>query len=352
MTVDPIAGGGRRHFLRLMAASWPGLQFGGAETSGSRKPLRGIFPIMQTPFTQAGGVDTESLRREAVFLDRCRVHGMVWPQFASEYASLSYEERIAGMELIASAGKRLAPAVVLGVQAGDVETATKYAKHAARVGADAVVALPPTGETSQDRILDYYRRIGEASPLPLFAQTIGNMSVEFVLKMAERIPTFRYVKDEAGQTLPRLSQFAKSGSLNAFTGAHGKTLLDELERGSAGSMPAASFADLYVAAWNAWNRGDRKRAAAMFAKTSLLVAEVQVYGIESLKYILHLRGVFPTYHMRGSGGVTPPASTGLEPGAPLDETGKKLIRELIEFVKPDLQTALMRSHYRRSEVAI
>ena len=46
--------------------------------------------------------------------------------------------------------------------------------------------------------------IGAACRAPLIIQAIGQMSVDMVLRMAERIPTLRYVKDEAGVTLPRL----------------------------------------------------------------------------------------------------------------------------------------------------
>ena len=38
--------------------------------AASGKPLRGVFPIMATPFTPAKGVDFEDLRREVDFLDR------------------------------------------------------------------------------------------------------------------------------------------------------------------------------------------------------------------------------------------------------------------------------------------
>ena len=67
------------------------------------KPMRGVFIIMATPYTEANAVDYEDLAREVDFLDRCGVHGMVWPQLASEYSKLTKEERMRGMEAI---GKR------------------------------------------------------------------------------------------------------------------------------------------------------------------------------------------------------------------------------------------------------
>src|SRR4029450_13496184 len=95
------------------------------------KPMRGIFIIMSTPFTAAGAVDYEDLEREVDFLARCGVHGMVWPQLASEYASLNQEERMRGMEVLAKASRGKTPALVLGVQGPNVEAAHEYLKSGA-----------------------------------------------------------------------------------------------------------------------------------------------------------------------------------------------------------------------------
>ena len=85
----------RRHFLAQVAgaaAAW-------ALPTDTPKPLRGIFIIMATPFTEAGAVDFEDLENEVRWMDRCAVHGMVWPQLASEYMTLSKEERLRSMEV-------------------------------------------------------------------------------------------------------------------------------------------------------------------------------------------------------------------------------------------------------------
>src|SRR5689334_20345634 len=67
--------------------------------------FRGIFPILQTPYSQSGGVDFAVLEREVHFLDRCGVHGVVWPQRASQYQYLSFQERIEGAERVVAAAK-------------------------------------------------------------------------------------------------------------------------------------------------------------------------------------------------------------------------------------------------------
>jgi 4-hydroxy-tetrahydrodipicolinate synthase len=290
------------------------------------KPLRGIFAIAQTPFTDSNQLDLKVLAREVEFIDRGGVHGFVWPQMASEYSTLTKAERLAGAEAILATGKRLRPAMVIGVQAPDVQTAVEYARHAEKLGADALISLPPAQQDNDDAVVAYYQEVGAATELPLFAQTTRNMSVALVLRMFKEVPTLRYVKDEAGGSpLGRIGQLREqtADKLKVFTGNHGRTLFDEMERGSSGTMPAASFADLYASVWDLWHSGWQHAALDLFEKAELLIPEVEAYGVASLKYLLCLRGVFTTYAVRGK-----------DSAAPLDDSAKKTLRDLARFANP------------------
>jgi 4-hydroxy-tetrahydrodipicolinate synthase len=317
----------RRRFLHLMGAGAAALT---ARADSGRKPLRGIFPIAQSPFTEADKLDVDSLVEQVRFLDRGRVHGCVWPQIASEWFTLTESERLAGAEAIAATGKKLRPAIVIGVQAPDVATAVKYARHAAKAGADALISLPPAG-AGAEAVLDYYKTVGSATSLPLFAQAVGDLSVDQLIAMYKAIPTLRYVKDEAGQPLERVGPLREKSrdELKVFTGMHGKTLIEEMIRGFSGSMPAAGFADLYAAAWDLWHEGKQREAVDTFGKAAILIEEAMVHGTESLKYILCLRGVFKTYCTREknkAGGRTH-----------LDEGAKKALAQILDLMKPYLR---------------
>jgi 4-hydroxy-tetrahydrodipicolinate synthase len=282
------------------------LLFGGAALipgAGGATRFEGIYPIMQTPFTTSDAVDMEVLARQVRFMDRCGVHGVVWPQLASEYASLTAEERLEGMEAVVKAARGLKPKVVLGVQGKDTDEAMRYVERANQLKPDAVIALPPRDVRDDKIIGDYFRAIGKASPLPLFIQAIGKLSIDYIIALSKDVPTLRYVKDEASPTLPRISQFSqRSPELTIFTGGHGKTMLDEMMRGARGTMPAASFGDLYVAVWDLWNAGKKQEAFEMFGRVSALVAEISAYGVGSLKFILCERGVFQNWRTRQKGG--------------------------------------------------
>ena len=318
----------RRDFLRLCGAGALALVLpGDSRSAAAGKPLRGIFPIAQTPFTSAGALDVDALAEQVRFLDRGGVHGCVWPQLASEWATLKREERQAGAEAITATGKKLKPAIVIGVQAEDAEAAVRYARHAEKAGADAVIALPPPKQSDPKVLLDYYRRIGAATPLPLFAQAVGSMSVDLLVELWQTVPTLRYVKDEAGQPLLRIAPLRErtKGELKIFTGGHGKTLIDEMRRGFEGTMPAASFADLYAGAWDRWHAGQTAEAMEIFARAAVLINEISAFGLESMKYILVQRGVFKTYSVREA------------QHDHLDEEGKKVLRELLDFARPYLK---------------
>lgn len=326
----------RRSFLHLVAGG--SLSITAGAENATAKQLRGVFPIAQTPFTDSDKLDIDSLVEQLRFIDRGRVHGFVWPQLASEWSTLSESERLEGAEALGSAAKKLRPTLVLGVQAPNTEAAVRYAVHAKKVGADAVISLPPVDEKDPKAVVAYYKRVGEATDLPLFAQAVGNMSVPTLIEMYNAVPTFRYVKDEAGQPLFRIRELRERSSdhLKIFTGGHGRTMIDEMNRGFSGTMPAASFADLYASAWDLWQEGKQKESMEIFGRVSMLISEVSVYGIESLKYILQLRGVFQTYRTREKrNNVQSAASIGL--GGRLDESGKDIIRRMLDDVKPWLK---------------
>jgi 4-hydroxy-tetrahydrodipicolinate synthase len=319
----------RREFLAAAAAGGSAILLHADTLEAPPRRLEGIFPIMQTPFTDSGALDHATLQNEVRFLARVGAQGMVRPQLASEYVSLTEEERLSGADTIVRAVRALKatpvrPVVVIGVQAANAHAAARYARHADQLGADAVIAIPLDGGKDESKQMDYYAAIGAACSKPLIVQTIGNMSVDLVLRMAKEIPTLRYAKDEAGVTLARLTDYRQRGQIlqGVFTGAHGPTFLDELARGAVGNMPSSGFADLYVGAWQAWKNRRQEEAMDIFSKALLLIMDARAYGIPGQKYILQLRGVFPNSKCRGE-----PAN------ALFDDEAKAAIQRTVNYAK-------------------
>lgn len=326
----------RREFLALLASSglatWASVRSAGA-TGGDSKPLNGVFPIGQTPFTESDKLDLDCLAAEVSFVNRGRVHGFAWPQIASGWSMLSESERLAGAEAILASGKGQRTALIIGVQdkAGNIEQARKYAKHADKNGADGIISLPPPGATDPRAILEYYKQLGLATDLPLFVQTTGNLSVDAVIEMYKAIPTMRVVKDEAGNPLERVRPLIeKSGNkLAIFSGNGVRTMIEEMELGFAGHCPTTGMADLYQAAWDLWHENKRGEAFDMFGR---VLAFGSIPG--SGNYVLVARGVFKettTYRLT-------PGMDGPKGPPPLDSAGKKLVHEALDtYLKPYLR---------------
>lgn len=317
---------GRRSFLTLAAAA------AAPARGASGKPLRGIFPIMHTPFTGGDKVDFDDLVKEAHFLDKTGAHGMVWPQLASEWASLRPEERFTGAEALAKVAPKLRPALVLGMQAPTVDEAVEYARHAGRLAPDAIIAIPQPGVTDEAKLFEYYKAIGAACNRPFFVQAIGNMTADFIVEMSKAIPTLRYIKDEAGPPLPKLTFYReKHPELFPFTGNGGKTLYEEMLRGSSGNMPGSTFPDLYAAAWDLFHAGKHAEAAQMCMRTTWFLPVIETYGSAGTKYIMTLRGVFKTNLSRGGKPNSP------KNGTPLDDEAKRNIKAMVEQLRPWLK---------------
>src|SRR5436190_602322 len=238
----------RRQFLNTLGAAAIAVR----APAAASKPMRGIFIIMATPYTEAKAVDYEDLAREVDFMDRSGVQGMVWPQLASEYSKLSKDERMQGMRAIAKAAKGKRPALVLGVQGPNTEAALEYARAAEALEPDALIAMPPGEAESLEDYRRYFRALAGVTRRPFFVQTTGGSrkvtpTIEFLLELAREFPNFGYVKEELQPVNERMTELAKHRPLikSVFSGAAGKGMMYEMRQGFDGTMPGAPYADVY-----------------------------------------------------------------------------------------------------------
>src|SRR5215207_8644232 len=125
--------------------------------------FRGVFAIPPTPFDDAGNVDEGSLRRCVDFCVTAGSHGIVAPVNASESIALTDAERLRVAEVLVEQAARRLP-VVIGVSGISTAASVLYARHAARLGADAVIAMPPyVRHAPADEIFDFYVEVARAA---------------------------------------------------------------------------------------------------------------------------------------------------------------------------------------------
>ena len=318
----------RREFLHTLAGGALGLALAGKGWSAAAKPMRGVFPIGQTPVTESDKLDLECLQNEVRFCNQYQVHGFAWPQIASGWNTLSEKERLDGAEAILAAGKGGRTALVIGVQdkEGKIAQSIAYAKHAAKNGAE------------------YYKTIGQATDLPLIVQTQGDTSVDLIVEMARQVPTMKCVKDEAGNPLARVTQIRErtSDKLAVFSGNGVRTMIDEMRLGFSGHCPTTVLSDFYAAAFDLWHAGKRREAFDMFGRIQAFNSITGASG-----YLMVVRGVFKentktrNNPAMGGGAAAGAGAGGGRAGrgpAPLDEAARQAVRDSWDqFMKPHLR---------------
>lgn len=274
------------------------------------KSYRGIYVIVTTPFTETFEIDEDSLRATLKFCFDAGVHGVVAPANASEVGYLTDAERRRVAEIVVSEARGKAKAVV-GISSNHYRQAAAFAAHAAEIGADAVLAMPPTFHPATPaEIKEYYRQIVAAAPqMPLILQNaIGlgatPMSPAFMAELVAELPTARFVKEEttySAENAEEIRRLAGDRLIGVMGGRAGKTLLEEVPRGICGTMPACEFADVHVALWKAIEAGETERSRDIFPRLLPLLDFESTYGIPLCKEVLKARGVVPSSRWRQSG---------------------------------------------------
>lgn len=228
--------------------------------------LRGIFPIVYTPFDANGQIDEEDLFRLVDYLIESGAHGLAAVGGASECHKLSVIERKWLAERTIAAARRRVP-VMVGVTAANTVDAIELARHAAELGACAVFAAPPLfGQATTKSLLAYYRALAQAVSLPIFIQDAQvSVGPALVAQLADVAANLRYLKEESpnesGHRISEVLELTQGGVTVLSGGSH---LLDDLARGAVGAIPGSiGVADL-VTAYERYRQGDYAGARAAF----------------------------------------------------------------------------------------
>ena len=272
-------------------------------------PWRGIFVILVTPFTETYELDEASLRKQVRFCIKAGAHGLVGPANASEFPTLSDDERKRWIEIVVTEAGGQVP-VVAATTAGHTLPALALSRHAQQAGADGIMAMPPHVLHPDPRgCYQYFQALAAAVDIPICIQNyigpVGTpMAPELLARMCRELPHVEYIKEE---TLPEPRQLrgtvaaAGDACKGVFGGQGGIYLLDEYRRGAVGNMPACQSTDVHVAIWNKLEARDQAGARALFNRLLPLLNYERLYGVAIYKEVLYRRGVFATTVARAPG---------------------------------------------------
>lgn len=263
------------------------------------RSMKGVYPILSTPFDSKGRVVFEDLRKQVDWMVDSGVHG-VGIAVASEVYKFTEGERDEVLKAVVDqANGRIK--VVMNTGAEGTDAAIHFSKRAEELGADALMIRPasfiPTvvSETEQ-----YFEDIAKSVGIPIFMQDQGTAQVGpgLAAACAKRHENLCYIKVETPPTVPRMAETAKLSKgtgLVLFGGAGGAFVLEEFRRGSVGTMPGSTLPDMFVRVWDTWQSGDEAGAEKEFSRYATLIRTLaQGQGLASwiYKHIMMRRGVF------------------------------------------------------------
>lgn len=289
----------------------------------SMPDLRGIFPIVYTPFDAEGCIDEDDLGRLVDYLIAAGAHGLAAVGGASECHKLTMAERKWLAErTIAFADGRVP--VIVGTSATNTLDSVELSRHAEAIGAKAVFLTPPLfGGVTPDSLVYHYGAVSRAISIPIMVQDAQvSVAPAQVARLAEMFPNVCYLKEEAPlETGHRISEIKRlRPEVRVLSG--GSYLLDDLARGAQGAIPGSvGVADL-SRAYNLFVAGDLAGARAAYDHFTPLSFWRQQFALLGAKEVLRRLGIFKAAYLR-------------EPaGQRLDEQDRRELSAIMERMGP------------------
>jgi 4-hydroxy-tetrahydrodipicolinate synthase len=167
-----------------------------------RTPFTGVGTALVTPFTAAGAIDEEAVRRLARRQVEAGVHFLVPCGTTGEAPTLSAEERRRVVEgVVAESGGRVP--VLAGAGGYDTREVAESARAMHAAGADGLLSVTPYyNKPTPDGLVRHYEAIAGATPLPIVVYNVPgrtgcNVDPATLARLAA-IPTVIGVKEASG----------------------------------------------------------------------------------------------------------------------------------------------------------
>jgi len=271
--------------------------------------VRGLIPVLATPFSPDGGLDAASLSRLVTFQVAAGVDGVAVFGFASEGFALTAGERAEILRVVTdAAGPRLP--IVAGVAATGTQEAVDQVRAAADNGASVAMVVPPyMVKPSAAQMVDFYGRVAAEGGLPVMVQdapgpTGVTMPVPLLVELS-KLDGVDSVKVETQPTAPKVGA-VRDGSAPEFVvlgGQNALFVLEEYARGAEGTMPACEFPDLLAPILRQWATGDTAAARGSFTRLLPLIR----FGLQpGIAWSIH-KHVLVRRKLITSSAVRPPA---------------------------------------------
>ena len=271
--------------------------------------IKGICPIIATPFLENGEVDYESLENLVKTLVKGGCHAVTLFGIAGEYYKLSDDERQKMVAVTVKAAKSVGGKTIISVTDHATEVAVKSARMFEEMGADCLMMLPPFFlKPGAAYLYEHMKAIGGAVKIPIMAQyapeqTGVAIAPEVFVKLQKECPNIVYYKIECKPAGPYVTSLLKltDGQMKIFVGNAGFQFIECSDRGAIGAMPGCSMFDVYLDMYRKYEAGDRQGAIEVHNRLLPMLNHIrqnveQIISFE--KRILARRGIIKTDYCR------------------------------------------------------
>lgn len=239
--------------------------------------VRGLIPVLATPFTDRGDLDLDSLRRLVAFQLASGAGGVAVFGFASEGFTLTSTERRAILDVVAREVPESLP-VIAGVAATGTRDAVEQCRAAGDGGASVVMVVPPyMVKPGAPQIVDFYGTVAQRGGVSVMVQDApGSTGVTMPVPLLVELSTLDgvdSVKVETQPTVPKIGAVAEAtaGDFTTLGGQNALFVLEEYARGATGTMPASEFPDYLATVLRDLSVGDHATARAGFNRLLPLI---------------------------------------------------------------------------------
>lgn len=191
-----------------------------------KRPIRGCFSVMVTPFGDDGLVSEASLKRYVEWQITEGIHGLIPLGSTGEFLSMTDDEKARVASCVINQANKRVP-VFIGTGAESTEDVIRYSIEAERLGADGVMIIPPFYSTpTEDELFEHYRRISDKLSIPIMiynnpATANVDMTPAIVARLSE-IDNVKYIKESTMDVtrIRDILEFSK-GRITVFGGIMG-----------------------------------------------------------------------------------------------------------------------------------
>lgn len=272
--------------------------------------LRGLFPVLPTPFDKNEEIVVSDLKNMVDFAVECGVQGVVVNEFFSEFYMFTDKERKQTVEAVCRYAEGKLP-VIVGACATTPMRATYWAEHAQDCGAAAVLVSGPYlfPYPWKDLVDRGFRIMNQRMRIPIIVQNApadklasnlnAGLSRDQAVALMREFEHVQYFKEDSNGVQIEITRFLETANdlpegacKGIFTGAvNGSDFHDDYLRGAAGFMAPLHMADVREKQWQALQKGDLDLSLKIQFDLAPLLCFERLFQLDVCKDVLKRRGV-------------------------------------------------------------